>query len=294
MRGTRVVCAAVGAGLGLGAATPAQATFPGGNGRLTLAWSDGACARQIVTLRPDGSRPRPLTPCNRAGGPDVDSPDWAGDGRRLVFERDGMLVMTEPDGTGEVELQIEGRSPSFSPGGRRIAFVAPDRTIRIATRSGRVVRLLRKGFDPRWSPDGREIAYRTLRGIFVMDARSGRKLRLIGPRSASYFDWSPDGRRLLYTAYAPDLNVELWVLPTDGSGGARRLTRTAREEVAGVWSPDGRRIAVVREDRVSESVVYEVALITRTGRRTGTVARSSLRDSELTRPPRLSWRPLPR
>ena len=290
-RGALALCAA---GAALVSAAPARATFPGENGRLAVAWSFGSCGRQIVTMRPDGARRRPLTPCDTVSS--VEAPDWSSDGRRLVYERDGSLVVAYADGT-HPTTGFDGWAPSFAPDGRRIAHVESDGsrppTIRVATPTGRSVRTLTRGLEPRWSPDGREIAYRTSRGIFVMAARTGRRLRLIGPGVGAALDWSPDGRWMLYTATSPDFTSELYRIPTDGSGGAIRVTHSDAQVVEGVWSPDGRRIALVTKQLESESVSYEITIVTRRGRRVRTAYASPLRDSESVLPPQLSWRPRP-
>jgi TolB protein len=59
-------------------------------------------------------------------------------------------------------------------------------------------------------------------------------------------DWSPDGRRILYTRYFADGGSDVYEL-TLASRTERRLTRGGRSASA-VWSPDGSRIAFTREE----------------------------------------------
>ena len=60
-------------------------------------------------------------------------------------------------------------------------------------------------------------------------------------------DWSPDGRRILFTSHpvTDDPNrsnlAEVYVINVDGTG-LTRLTFNAEEERAPSWSPDGSRI----------------------------------------------------
>ena len=53
--------------------------------------------------------------------------------------------------------------------------------------------------------------------------------------------WSPDGRRLVYTA-SRNGNTDLYVLDVR-TGRERRLTRTPEEELDPAWSPDNKWIA---------------------------------------------------
>lgn len=59
---------------------------------------------------------------------------------------------------------------------------------------------------------------------------------------------SPDGRFAVFSvtepSYAKDESIsDLWIVPTDGSVGARRITADKPSESGAVWSPDSRRIA---------------------------------------------------
>src|SRR5919197_5673971 len=59
---------------------------------------------------------------------------------------------------------------------------------------------------------------------------------------------SPDGRWIVFSVTEPsytegDQVSDLWLVPTDGSAGPRRLTNTRSGESGVDWSPDSRRIA---------------------------------------------------
>jgi Tol biopolymer transport system component len=90
----------------------------------------------------------------------------------------------------------------------------------------------------KWSPDGGRLAF--LSGSFgrgalrVLDLRAGRERR-IGKHVVRSFDWSPDGKRLVYEA----ADGVMWIIATTGSPRARRLRRGHTP----VWSPDGKWIA---------------------------------------------------
>jgi Tol biopolymer transport system component len=206
------------------------------------------------------------------------SPDWAPNGRRLIFERYGRgLAIMRADGSRRRSIPITdeppfgvGYDPSFSPDGHHLVFTrslppGPDgaepMSVWLATVNGGESRHLRAGWLPRWSPDGRAIAYVDPdQNTWLMNAKTGKRIRPIAPKVGS-MDWSPNSRRIVYASHAccPDVDADLWVTRADGKGDARQLTRTPRWiESEPVWSPDGRRIAFARTHYIA-STGYELA-----------------------------------
>jgi Tol biopolymer transport system component len=94
--------------------------------------------------------------------------------------------------------------------------------------------------DPfsKWSPDGGRLAF--LVGSFgqgalrVLDLQGGRERR-IGKSVVRDFDWSPDGKRLVYESSSG----VMWIIAASGSGPSKRL----RAGHGPVWSADGKWIA---------------------------------------------------
>jgi dipeptidyl aminopeptidase/acylaminoacyl peptidase len=77
------------------------------------------------------------------------------------------------------------------------------------------------------NPDGSGQADRTPAGI--VDVRG--------------LAWSPDGRRLAFSAlHAQDLDPEIFVMNADGSG-LRQVTNNHLPDTQPTWSPDGRFLA---------------------------------------------------
>jgi Tol biopolymer transport system component len=122
---------ASGVGL-LNAVKPAEATFPGVNGRIAYTEDDDfsqdedCCDDEIYTINPDGTGRRQVTNNNRG---DV-RPDYSPDGRKIAFAgfdgNDYEIYTVNADGTSRFRVTnntTDDNSPSYSPDGKRIAYV---------------------------------------------------------------------------------------------------------------------------------------------------------------------------
>ncbi len=159
--------------------------------------------------------------------------------------------------TREPGLEVD---PALSPDGASIAYAAgPTNAMQVYVRQisgGRPVALTADSSDnfrwPRWSPDGSQIAYQSNGGIYVVPALGGAprivtridmaKLRFgVGwGTPVAGFDWSPDGKRILWTL---GNNGDGITVKTLASGDTMSLAAPGAA-FAPAWSPDGRAVAV--------------------------------------------------
>ncbi len=115
--------------------------------------------------------------------------------------------------------------------------------------------------DLKFNPDGSKVAYLKGRGdIFVISGEGKDPKKLVDSFEAARFDWSPDGKWLVYAKSDDDFNEDIWVVPVDGSKPPFNLSRHPDNEGNPVWSPDGKVIAFTGRRADTEVDIYFVYL----------------------------------
>ena len=232
--------------LAVAIAAPAQAGFPGKNGKLL--YLDGRDLR-VADADPD-------TTDGTVVVPDAYDGRWSPDGTRIVLtvnETDvakPQVAIANADGTGLHVLTTvadqESARADWSPDGGRIVFdryntAGTAERIVIMNSDGSNVHAITPfvvdsyDYSPVWSPDGRTIA-------FTASVPGDSDIELIDPDgtnrrpfaasagSEDYAAWSPDSTRIAYT-----VGSDVYVKPLTGGPAVLVAPGAGRPE----WSPDG-------------------------------------------------------
>jgi Tol biopolymer transport system component len=240
------------AGVVVTEADRAEASYPGGPGRVAYTESDstpsGGYFSEVYTMDPDGS-----------------------DRRRVTFDG-GTLVKTEVEADGcssdgYVDYYTRSSSPRWSPDGSVLAFLhyAANDTHEIRTIdpfSGNV-EVLFSDWDASmlsWSPDGKRIAYADESGVWVANADGtsavvvaeptlGLMPLLPGwPSTIGRVKWSPDGSKLAFVEGARFVcgggADYVMVVDVDGSNRHEDLCNGEPSGRSSEfdWAPDGQKL----------------------------------------------------
>ena len=246
--------------LALVAAAPAEATFPGQNGRIAFTWSVGGEAFEagptprlvgVVSVRPNGEDRRLI-----ARG--ATQPAYSPDGGRITFLRARVWV-ARADGNAARAVSPAGwlvGQPRWSPGGTRLAFVRNFRnsggaalyTVRPdgSGLTGLLKTPLLMGLSSgAWSPNGKAIVYdqssvgRPLVRIF----RGGEITTLARPGFRS--TWSRRGLIAYEAPVSAGDRSEVCVTRPDPQATPRCIGVAGASISDPTWSPDGRRLMVM-------------------------------------------------
>jgi TolB protein len=233
---------------------------------------------QLGAMAPDGSQ-RQILPT----GDDLDmilDPAVSPDGKRVVFmghrsEQWDLYVMNV-DGSARRQVTNDAgqeNGPSWSPDGDSLIFTwtpePPETpvalTVMAADGTGRR-ELVPWGAGGRWSPDGRRVMFYGFgplpAGIYVTDPAGDEVSRLDQGCGQDCTDagsrWSPDGQFITFVRSLPGGTPTLGIMRADGSDA--RLLLPTLYTFGGIWSPDGRQVALNRFDGAEEA--YSTYILT--------------------------------
>jgi Tol biopolymer transport system component len=257
-------------------AIPAQATFPGKDGKIAFRGSDpnGTDLNfppDIWVIEPDGSGMTNLT-ADDAAHPSW--PTWSADGKKIAYtsvERPGFTTgqiwTMNADGTGKRQVtSVPPRTdfaahPAWSPDGKQIAYNWSATLRVIKTDGSGDTGIVGNGFPdtaihPTWSPDGKKIAFSganfgdSRTGLWTVKPDGSDPIRICCDEGIfiSKPDWSPDGKAILFRNPVGSFSARgYYRVSPDGSGLVKILSPTDPSAEEAAWSPNGTRIVFAQE-----------------------------------------------
>jgi len=115
--------------------------------------------------------------------------------------------------------------------------------------------------DIRLSPDGSWISFvKGLGDLWIMTPEGKNIKRLLRSWNSPDYDWSPDGKWIVYAIDDNDFNRDIRVMPVDVSAEAVNISRHPYDEYGPVWRPDGKVIAFTGERLDREQDIFYVWL----------------------------------
>lgn len=267
-------------------AGPAEAAFPGTNGKIAFSRD-----HEVYTMNPDGSGVSRITD-NWYGNY---SPAFSAGGQKIAYVRYGdtssEIYTMNSDGSGQTRItdMPGGKStPAWSPDGEKIAYSRYTRSgdadiyISNSDGTGEPLRLTYRDdrdTSPAWSPDGTRLAWNRGSDIRVVRVdSSGRPVadstKLVSGYAPS---WSPDGEWIAYTRAGDYSQIRVINVNDRTSRGLTRLYSGSGGYRSPAWSPDGEKIAYTFASDLSSGAI---CVVTPEGAAQGCLTDGSTRDGD--------------
>ncbi|MCP4785265.1 MAG: hypothetical protein GY903_25715 [Fuerstiella sp.] len=113
----------------------------------------------------------------------------------------------------------------------------------------------------RLSPDGKHLAYIRERGdLWLRNIGTGNAEKMVESFLPPDYDFSPDGKWIVFAQTDNNFNTDVWIMPTDKSSDPVNISRHPDDESGPGWSSDGKLIAFTGRRTDDEVDIYYVWL----------------------------------
>jgi tricorn protease len=206
---------------------------------------------------------------------------FSGDGLEVAFVAGGDLWVMDTELREPRQITNtpeQEQSPVFSPEGDYILFASDNKgqsDIWCAERDDvelywwqnetfelkRLTQDAKVESDIRFSPDGSRISFvKGLGDLWTMTPEGKDTKRLLRSWNRPQYDWSPDGKWIVYAIDDEDFNRDIWIIPVDGSCEPVNISRHPYDEYQPVWRPDGKVIAFTGQRLDRETDIFYIWL----------------------------------
>jgi Tol biopolymer transport system component len=159
-------------------------------------------------------------------------------------------------------------APAVSPDGKRIALTLQGSTFDVWVYELDRDALTKVSFGgddylPRWSPDGKTLAYFSSKsGHFQVYVKHGilqgeETVVTDGPELKTLYDWTPDGREIIFARKNKDTGWDLYAAAIEGDHKPRPLVVMPFNQAMASVSPDGKWLAYVSDESGQNEVFVQ-------------------------------------
>ncbi|MGL6096777.1 MAG: S41 family peptidase, partial [Fimbriiglobus sp.] len=107
---------------------------------------------------------------------------------------------------------------------------------------------------PSFSPKGDKIAFLRAGQLWTMNANGTGAKVLVAETKITDYDWSPDGKWVVFARMDGSFASELYIVPTDGAEAPRNVSRYATFNGDVTWSATGHRLGFLSNRRGTSSM----------------------------------------
>jgi serine/threonine protein kinase len=175
------------------------------------------------------------------------------------FERN-LLWMDRSGKTANITDEVKPYAfASLSPDGKRIALTLQSSTFDVWVYDLERDTLTKASFGgddyrPRWSPGGKMLAYDSSKSgyqqIYVKQGigQGSEEMVTDGPENKELYDWTPDGREVIFGRQNEITGWDLYAAPIQGDHKPRALLKTPFNQTGARVSSDGKWLAYVSDE----------------------------------------------
>ena len=158
-----------------------------------------------------------------------------------VFAPDGKSILFASDRTGVQDLYVlEPDDPEH-----------PELTKAHKFKVRQLTRTPEEESHATFAPKGERIAFRRSGKLWTMKPDGTDEKVLVDQQQVFDYDWSPDGKNIVFARTDGSFASELYIVPADGGGKPVNITRYATYNGEVTWSTTGNKIGFISQRRGS-------------------------------------------